>query len=159
MKHIVSIAALLAALIAPAVAQAEIYKCTQGGKTIFSDRPCAADAAPMQIRLQAGEADPVRAAEAVEEVRNADIRARKIAARNNITRLENDLDATLRAMDAEMGRLRARQRTANNNLAGATYLNSISSEMQAVSSRYDLEVRQLQADIERARRAHDAIGN
>lgn len=159
MKHIVTVAVLLAALIAPAAVQAEIYKCTEGGKTVFSDRPCDVAAAPMQIRLQAGEVDPARAAEAVEEVRNANYRARKATAQNNIKRLEDQLNSTLRAMDAELSYLRSQKRLANNNLAGATYLNSISSEMQAVSTRYDVKIRDLQAELERARRVHDAIRN
>ena len=58
------IAALLVAL--PIATQAQVYKCTEGGKTVFSDRPCAADDVPVQVRPATGAFDPA-AARAAEE--------------------------------------------------------------------------------------------
>lgn len=39
----------LLALLLPAAAQAEVYRCTQEGHTVYTDRPCAADAEPAQL--------------------------------------------------------------------------------------------------------------
>lgn len=39
----------LLALLLPAAAQAEVYRCTQDGRTIYTDTPCAADAAPAEL--------------------------------------------------------------------------------------------------------------
>lgn len=39
----------LLALLLPAAAQAEVYRCTQDGRTVYTDTPCAPDAAPAQL--------------------------------------------------------------------------------------------------------------
>ena len=82
-------------------------------------------------------------------------RDRKIAAvERDIAATEADIDNRNRVMSAEIDGLRRRKQFANNNLAGATYEQSLSSEMQAVAAKYkamndvDLErVRQLRATL------------
>ena len=62
------------------------------------------------------------------------------------------------AMNNELAALRSRKQFANNNLAGATYEQSLSSEMQAVAAKYkamnDVDVarlQQLRLDVANAR--------
>lgn len=43
------------ALCAPA--QAQVYKCQEGGRTVITDRPCHAGATPMDVRPAAGAGD------------------------------------------------------------------------------------------------------
>ncbi|MGH8541105.1 MAG: DUF4124 domain-containing protein [Stenotrophobium sp.] len=43
-----SMTAALALLLLAQAAQAELYRCQQGGTTVFSDKPCAKDAQPYQ---------------------------------------------------------------------------------------------------------------
>ncbi len=46
MRHVIAVMVLLSS----ATAEAAFYKCVVGGKTVFSDQPCAADAKRLQIR-------------------------------------------------------------------------------------------------------------
>lgn len=48
---------IVAAMLALPV-HAQIYKCTEDGKTVFSDKPCRPDAKPIEVRPAAGQADP-----------------------------------------------------------------------------------------------------
>lgn len=104
--------AVLSALLALSPAQAQVYKCTEGGKTVFSDRPCSADDAPLQVRPAAGQFDPAagKAAEAraardqaelqrIELQRQAAraseasaIEARQKAEQDNCTRIRRDME-------------------------------------------------------------------
>lgn len=74
--------------------------------------------------------------------------------KDQIAGLENDIEQRNRRMQAELDTLRYRKSFANNNLAGATYEQSLSTEMQAVTSRtkaqndVDFErIRALRADL------------
>lgn len=59
MKRAVAIAVLLVA----SSAQAQVYKCTEGGKTVYSQTPCAGGDQPMDLKVhQPTEADRLRAA-------------------------------------------------------------------------------------------------
>lgn len=48
-----SILASIAAITLPV--QAQIFKCQEGGKTVFSDKPCHADSAPVNVKPASGE--------------------------------------------------------------------------------------------------------
>lgn len=53
------VAGLAAALLPWAsCAQAQVYKCQEGGRTVFSDTPCSLDAERVQVRPATGEYDP-----------------------------------------------------------------------------------------------------
>jgi hypothetical protein len=56
-----------------------------------------------------------------------------------------------RACDKELSRLRASKSNASNNLAGATWEQSLSTEMSAIATRCDTETRMLQDDLSRFR--------
>lgn len=52
MKKTAVILAAIAAIALPA--QAQVFKCQEGGKTVFSDRPCHANAAPLPVTPAVG---------------------------------------------------------------------------------------------------------
>ena len=60
----------------------------------------------------------------------------------DIRRSENTIVDHQNALTRELAALRQRQSRANNNLAGATYLDSISNEMKAVTARWDTMIRE-----------------
>ena len=49
-RHILLAAGLLAA----SAAHAQVYKCVEGGETVFADRPCAAGDVPLEVRPAMG---------------------------------------------------------------------------------------------------------
>lgn len=57
MRHQQLLLAICAAVIA-STSQAQIYKCTVDGKSVFSDRPCAADSQPINSTPAAGGYNP-----------------------------------------------------------------------------------------------------
>lgn len=141
MRPLLTVAALAfipALLSAPAGAQ--IYKCKgDRGVTVFSERPCGDDAT--EVTVQDNNAGIGGApAEGFANVR-ADMAERALERkirekRSQISRIEE-------ARERELAKLRNRKRYANNNLAGATWEESISTEMNAVVAQYrsSLEIR------------------
>jgi len=165
--------ALLFAASTPAWA---IYKCDDGtGKQIFQDRPCttgksstievrpasghaskpsqAAIAAPMPGTAESPTAKPLTEADRLNA--QADVIRKRARLRDindlylngaylNVERVQNkcrnDMDA-----------LSVKKRSSMNNLAGATWEQSISAEMQAVATRCQAEQQTAQNELERIR--------
>ena len=68
-----------------------------------------------------------------------------------INRLEESIAASQQAMAAEMSALEYRKSSARNNLAGAVYLQSLSTEMQAVTSRHGVDISTKQDRVKKLR--------
>lgn len=144
---------------------ASINKCTQpDGKVIYSDMPCPGGKS-QQISIQKSHivaTDKPRPSTGIEpaeyerqlrkrlDLENID---RDIAFNNaEISRLENN-------REAEINNLMRQGSRAINNLAGATFLNSLAQEQNAVALRYNATIQQvnnnLQALREQRRRIED----
>lgn len=161
--------AAVVALSAPA--RAQIYKCQINGKTVFSDQPCAPDAAPIKVQPARGHSptepappaalgtsatsQPLEYGPAATEARLRSItddmsRQRQLREIEHQIKIEylriNDEED---AMQGEIAALRARKRRANNNLAGAVLEQSISNEMAAVTSRYETRIQTIRSKIDR----------
>lgn len=68
------------------------------------------------------------------------------------------LQANRQKCDAEIAALQRQQGQANNNQAGATWLQSLATEMSAISTRCDARSRELLAEIDVARQECLALG-
>lgn len=142
-------------------AHAQVYKCTVGGRAVFSDQPCAPDAKPINVRpatgassagASASESDPrqINMSNNPQAVLSRLERDRRVRETEHELRDIRDRIVTEQAeMDRELAALRLQKTRANNNLAGATWEKSISEEMSAVVARYDLRIRALQDDVRR----------
>lgn len=143
------------------------FKCVSpGGGVSFQQMPCAGSARGerMTIRPASGEAPvtmPATAGSAQEAPReNVDVRmAREMGQERRIREAREDIDYAERAMtaranqmEAELQALRQRKSLANNNLAGATWEQSISSEMNAVAQKYK-NINDIQAERLKVMRA------
>jgi hypothetical protein len=124
-----------------------VYKCEVDGKIVFSDTRCATDSEAIDIRYR--QSDPGEAAEIerrTEEVQEQVARrqhANRIAAqKREITRLERERDRKLSA-------LRDKKAFANNNLAGAAWEQSISTEMTAVAEQYRQKIDSAEKELAR----------
>lgn len=142
---------LVLLLLAPGVALAQ-YKCTgPGGSVSFQQTPCAASQSQQTLTLKVAPA-PMRAQASSDAVGNAGAStggtveqrmARQLEKERRVRELEQAVGQTefnmanrSSQMTNEMAALRSRKQSANNNLAGATLEQSISTEMQAVASKY-----------------------
>lgn len=175
-SQLVNIALLALMAATPAWA---VYKCQDAsGRTTFQEIPCsganqggklevhpASGSAPkLQAPAGAGLAPPTVGTEApaapspamteTDRLNNLSARLAKenrLATLNNLS-ISGAQGEMLRAQaqcQAEIEAVRKRKELADNSLAGATWQQSLSAEMQAMAARCDTEQRRLQANLER----------
>jgi hypothetical protein len=158
--------ALLCALMLPLAASAQnLYRCTVNGKTSFQDHPCAGATSAdnrMQLRPDPATHTPAAHVPAATEASAAndnvagmnafaDRQARedqRLHLQYQVKQLQQDIDDNQTAMTRELAAIDARRSLANNNLAGATYLASLSEQSQAVTQSYTLKIQVDQAKID-----------
>lgn len=164
----------LALFLASTVAHSqEAYKCKVNGAMVIQDSPCPGSVKRSGDMPSKAEAVPNRAQpQATDKTTKSDIDRNKefLAARAKEHRIndikaeievrENEITASQVARDRELAALRDQKSRALNNLAGATWEQSISTEMQAVTARYDSDIntkqqriKQLYADLESTRKS------
>jgi len=150
MKRLVA----LLLLAAPLCAHAEVYKCTQGGKTQYQDTPCAGAATGAALKIRENTPSASSDANAPSDVdrinawRESNEREREKASLDRqIKNAEIDRADLQKKMDGELAALKIKKLYAKNNLAGATWEQSISTEMQAVTTKYDAQLRAADATI------------
>lgn len=145
---------LTVAMLAAPFAQADIYKCKVNGQTVFSQMPCAPDAVVVQPKV----VQPSAAAVAEQEAVNASVRAAASSMERSrrmgqIERAIADIDARIAQMEVDRDRtissLRFSRNYANNNLAGATWQQSLAAEMEAVAVQYGTSISAAQAEKQR----------
>ncbi|GAB5413960.1 MAG: hypothetical protein Cons2KO_15630 [Congregibacter sp.] len=125
-----------------------IYKCVdeQGRKT-FSQSPCSEDAEKITVKNDnaglsvgpKGDFSKMRDSNAIREMN------RKIDA------LNADVDTLRLQREGELAVLREKKTYAANNLAGATWLQSLSGEMQAVTDSYNSQIESKRDEIKTMR--------
>jgi hypothetical protein len=148
-------------------AHGEIYKCVEGGKAVFQDTPCRgsggaitvtpasgpAPAAPLGIaNSNESSAKPDATSRLKDDVRSMEYQRRLRGIDNEIRALEGSILDYQTAMGREIAALQDRKRYAKNNLAGATWEQSISTEMQSVSDKYRVSIQVAQDRISQLRR-------
>lgn len=157
MRSIIAAALMLASLDAWA-----INKCIgPNGSAVFQDAPCPGQGGQINVRPASGHAPnstpppsdpqgsasskPMTEAQRIEQSIKAskDGRRRKALETYLISDLQSSLNQHNRACDADIAALRRKKGLANNNLAGATWEESISSEMNAVALRCDSKTKDM----------------
>lgn len=174
-----SLFALLLAAVAPMCTAQETFKCKVNGSFVYQDRPCPgaarySDAMPGKV-ASTESASPVQPAPGVSQTDKAaasdlekqkafiakGAKDRKISdLKYQIENMEASISNSHAAMQYELAALDARRSKANNNLAGATYLQSLATEKTAVTSRYESEIstqrerlKNLREDLVKAQKA------
>ncbi|MCW8918943.1 MAG: DUF4124 domain-containing protein [Gammaproteobacteria bacterium] len=136
------------------MASGAVYRCEVEGQITFSQTPCAANAQEYQVDYIKPNAD--HAARMSEQTQSS---AAAVAASQTEREIRSqglaikDEEANIRVLqsrrDKELAALRSKKNLANNNLAGATWEQSISDEMNAVNGRYDAQISEKQTNIQR----------
>jgi hypothetical protein len=161
MRTVLGIVLVVAA--SPAFAQ---YKCTGAdGKVAFQQTPCInAQEQQQAVRLRESGHRPAAAEKPIDSpyVRLNDRLSRENRVSDlerEIGALENGISNRNQQLALELDTLRRKKVYAKNNLAGATWEQSISGEMQAIATKYksmndvDLErVKQLRIQLDTAKR-------
>lgn len=155
-----------------------LYKCAGGGGSVsFQEQPCEAARTQTTIKplVEAPKAAPAEsaapaAAAAAPATQAPAARPYQQQLKDmEAERLRTDAGYQLRDKTAELARHRdwcdnqqrqilANRQRANNNLAGAMYEQSVATEASAAATRCDTRARELQQDVEEARRQCAARG-
>lgn len=173
MKGSLLSAALLIMICAPAWA---VNKCTgPDGQVTFQDAPCTSKGGAIEVRPASGYA-PATAlplalgAQAAPKKQTEADRLNALTAASQRERRKSDLDERLvpfaqdaitrqRAeCDQQISALKVKKLSANNNLAGATWEGSISSEMTAVATRCDTRNRDLREEFSTLKKECVSLG-
>lgn len=169
---VVKIALAMLCIAISANVSAQVYKCRDGGTTVFSATPCAADAKPIDVRPASGSARTQQAERLAEPAPNtqragsvqqnsltdrADVAARRRILEDEIYRKERSVSALYDELAAKQGQLRQTKNRSMNNLAGATWEQSISDEMKAVAAEYDIKIRGAQGEVDALKRKRDEL--
>lgn len=131
---------------------ASFYKCTDAsGNVSYVTDPCTGTSAVVNVPTSP-KVDTEQLKTQAKKNTEADERISKTLAQEEKDRkirvLKSRIGSAQSSMEIEMYRLSRKKSYAMNNLAGATYEQSISAEMQAVAAKYDSEIRSLQAEID-----------
>jgi len=130
---------------APMFTHAEIYKCTNNGNITFSDIPCTNNAKPIEVNVYIPPEDIVaKANQQTQDIEQNLATSKKL---RQIDTLQREIEIKKLQRDNELRSLRDKKGLAANNLAGATWENSISAEMQSVTLRYQGEIEALNSQI------------
>jgi hypothetical protein len=132
-------------------ATGEVFKCVEDGKTVFQDRPCSAAGVAITVtpanRTNVPESEPGKApaeprslTKLREHTQSMELERRQREIAYAIRDSEQEIDGYRTQMDRELAALQYKKSQANNNLAGATWEQSISTEMQAVSEKYRTKI-------------------
>ena len=142
--------------------QAQMYKCEVDGKVEFSDQPCG-DNGGEAVDLKYHNPDPseAKAAEMHSATTEADlelsIQRRRLE--RQIRTAEQRISKLRADRDRELQQLREKKATAANDLAGATWQQSVSEEMSVIATRYSDEISVKQSEIARLREDLRSLGN
>jgi hypothetical protein len=127
-------------------AMAEVYKCADGK---YQADPCNESSKPVDLS-NVGSVVASGSAAGVDYGKKQEISAyidnQRIS--REITKLENDRKRVIERRDQRMRDLQNGRRYANNNLAGATWQQSLAQEMAAVAQQADTQVASIDRQIE-----------
>lgn len=145
---LIAVLATLGPALLSAPAGAQIYKCKgDRGVTVFSERPCGDDAT--EVTVQDNNAGISVAPQGDFSKVRSDIAKREL--KRKIRDKKSQIERLELARERELTVLRDRKRYANNNLAGATWEESISTEMNAVVEQYRSSIDLRQEELKQLR--------
>lgn len=136
------------------MACADIFKCNENGKVVFADRPCGAAAEKITVvttpQTSSGSS---MASDGIKEMSATLSRDRRIKeVDREIQVLQDNIQTNSANREIELQNLRNKKGYAANNLAGATWEQSISTEMEAVMSKYASKIDMINRQIDRLER-------
>lgn len=142
------------------LAVAEVYKCTEDGKTIYSQDPCSEESEIVDLSNvgsvvgvshagtvsieSSGVTKPAPIGDHRQDV-SSYLKAQEL--RREITKLEYKRNQVFKERDLSLKQLKQRKNYANNNLAGASWEQSLSQEMQAVTAAADSQISSIDRQI------------
>ncbi len=132
----------------PALAGTEIYKCTVNGKTNYTDQPCDGGQ-KMEIHDTGSSGSGMVDAGMVNVADDLERDRLRSKINRNIQEREERIGALRVQMEREISAIQRTKARANNNLAGATWEQSLSTQQEAITKQYDIQIQAEQRAIDR----------
>lgn len=151
------------------LANAEVYRCVIDGKVSFSDKACPGAGAAIDVKVSppsspGSDSEMQLIQNDRDRIQSNEKVRQRLDNRLKIRQLDEEIDSAqikLRMlsgqMESELQALKNKKRSANNNLAGAVYEQSISSEMNAVTASYNNKIIIQKNEIERLQREKQSL--
>ncbi len=134
----------------PLIASAEVFKCTESGRTVYTDKPCAGAGTKIEIRDTRSGDDTGMVNASMTNITDAMVKDRRSSEiRREVAAREENIRTLRVAMQKEIREIQQAKGYANNNLAGATWQQSLSTQQEAVTKRYEIEIAAEQRAIDR----------
>jgi len=141
---------LALSLLVPTLSSAAVYQCTVDGHTVFSDKPCGADAREIEVRApEVSGSGPMVSDQAKRFLQQRDKQAKVRQVDRAIERQEERKAAARDAMDEALIRYQKKKVYANNNLAGAVWESSLADEAEVLRKRFQAEIDAADREIDR----------
>lgn len=139
--------ALLAIFLFCGTANAEIYICKSGDKTVFSDTPCAGGVAVKIAGAPPVQKTDVPASTQADKLNEVNVRIKKKLISEDIERAEARIYGINKNRDAQLSDLDARSSGRGHNMSEAVYKNTLASKMGVINDAYNRQVADVQAEI------------
>lgn len=158
MKQQIAVMLILGCIVNCAVGS-QVYRCVIDGELVFSQIPCEEDAERVHFESHPGQSAPVASDGGLQTPSDSGLSSaeentryvERLRIERRIGRHERKIQQLQRSRDSELAALRARMQRAANNQAGATWIQGISTEMQAVTDSYTSQIEVEQRQIDRLR--------
>lgn len=150
---------ILVALVSSTAWAQHIYRCTINGARVIQDRPCPGTRLeaqkPVAVSAAPAAASPAEPSPTASDdmarskayLAQRDKERRIIDIQFQIGQIEASIYADRQSRDRALAVIAEKKKLANNNLAGATYEQSLSTEMQAVTMRFDSDIKAKQETL------------
>ena len=142
-----------------------VNKCVDdAGKVVYQSTPCPTTSKGSEITLQKAAPAPVVSPADAEELKHIQQTAGAMERERKLKEIDREMGSAegliadyRQTMNSELSALQQKKQLAQNNLAGATWEQSISAEMSAVTQKYDTLIRNQQTRIEQLRADADLL--
>jgi hypothetical protein len=132
--------------------QTSIYKCEVDGVHIYSQFPCSDKAEKIEIEVIANSNKVISSDSSLNshsKIEDTNLYIELNKTERLIQQSEGKIKKYQRNMNSEINALKQRSGYANNNLAGATYAGALSTQMNAVATKYNSLIEVEQKKVER----------
>jgi hypothetical protein len=138
-------------LMLPATGMAAVYQCTVDGQPVFSGQPCGDDAVKLDHKAAPALGGSLVTEGSRDFLEGREVKNAVLRIDTNIRQLQLQLQRAKRQLDVDMAEWESDKSRANNNLAGATWENSLAQEASLKQQQYQSKVSQIDRDMDRLR--------
>ncbi len=148
---------LTIALTTPSLSFGAVYQCKVDGQTVFSDTKCGSNAKEIEVKSAPKVGGSMGGGSSNEFLEYRDKKRQVQLIDREINQLEDKRQRVKGYMDDALIQYQKKKARANNNLAGAVWESSLAEDARVMRERYQSEIDQINADIDRLRKKRQSV--